>query len=57
MDLINQAVSTNALSNRSNRAGTDTASTFIGDGGFLSNPLGACRPNDPGMRRGFISEK
>jgi hypothetical protein len=57
MDLINQAVSTTALSNRSNRAKTDTASTFIGDGEFLSNPLVACRPNAPGMRRGFISEK
>jgi hypothetical protein len=57
MDLINQAVSTTAMSTRSNRAKTDTASTFIGDGELLSNPLVAWRPNAPGMRRGFIGEK
>lgn len=57
MDLISQAVSTTAMSKRSNGEKTDTASTFIGDDEFLSNPLVACRSNAPGMRLGFISEK
>ncbi len=36
MDLKNRVVSTTAMSNRSNRAKPDTASTFIGYGEFPS---------------------